>query len=286
MSSWSLREVVRWLQHLLRWKTACLSCYWVNIDRGYVRRLAICCEGEEGMPWHGHPRVVMMPTLSLLITTICGDVRDDQVGIITTMGFQWRIISVRQRRSKGTFTPLKFSNTFKTEKAFDEIFVNGRTWNLIKFLSPDAPEFVALTTSSASDKLFVIMTLIFRYTMTLMLFYVAHRPRLMLFEDAYERLYQQTETLPWRHNDSDGVSNHQPHDCLLNRLFRRRSKKTSKLRVTGLCVGNSPGTDEFPAQMASNAENVSIWWRHHDLNEMGKIFHMIYQNAFSWMEMV
>ena len=21
---------------------------------------------------------------------------------------------------------------------------------------------------------------------------------------------------------------------------------------------------EFPAQMASNAENVSIWWRHHD----------------------
>ena len=24
------------------------------------------------------------------------------------------------------------------------------------------------------------------------------------------------------------------------------------------------GTGEFPAQMASNAENVSIWWRHHD----------------------
>ena len=28
-------------------------------------------------------------------------------------------------------------------------------------------------------------------------------------------------------------------------------------------MGNSPGTGEFPAQMASNAENVSIWWRHH-----------------------
>ena len=41
-------------------------------------------------------------------------------------------------------------------------------------------------------------------------------------------------------------------------------KKTSKLRVTGLCVGNSPGTGEFPAQMASYAENVSIWWRHHE----------------------
>ena len=67
----------------------------------------------------------------------------------------------------------------------------------------------------------------------------------------------------WRHNVHNGVSNHQPRDCLLNHLFRRRSKKTWKLRVTGLCVGNSPGTGEFPAQMASNAENVSIWWRHH-----------------------
>ena len=74
----------------------------------------------------------------------------------------------------------------------------------------------------------------------------------------------------WRHNGRDGVSNHQPHDCLLNGLFRRRSKKTSKLRVTGLCVG----TGEFPAQTASNAENVSIWWRHHgaayiSVDEMG-----------------
>ena len=71
--------------------------------------------------------------------------------------------------------------------------------------------------------------------------------------------------LRWRHNEHDSVSNHQPRDCLLNRLFRRRSKKTSKLRVTGLCVGNSPGTGEFPAQMASNAEKVSIWWRHHGM---------------------
>ena len=73
-----------------------------------------------------------------------------------------------------------------------------------------------------------------------------------------------TSTLQWRHNGRDGVSNHQPHDCLLNRLFRCRSKKTSKLRATGLCPGNSPVTGEFPAQMASNAENISIWWRHHE----------------------
>ena len=48
-----------------------------------------------------------------------------------------------------------------------------------------------------------------------------------------------------------------------NHLFGRRWKKTSKLRVTGLSEGNSPVTDEFPAQRVSNAENVSIWWRHH-----------------------
>ena len=60
--------------------------------------------------------------------------------------------------------------------------------------------------------------------------------------------------LTLRHNGRDSVSNHQPHDCFLNRLFRRRSKKTSKIRVTGLYAGNSPGTGEFPAQMASNAE--------------------------------
>ena len=69
--------------------------------------------------------------------------------------------------------------------------------------------------------------------------------------------------LQWRHNGLDSVSNHQSHDCLLNLLFRRRSKKTSKLRVTALCAGKSPVTGEFPAQMASNAENCSIWWRHH-----------------------
>ena len=64
------------------------------------------------------------------------------------------------------------------------------------------------------------------------------------------------------------------HDCLLNRLFRRRWKKTSKLlRVTGLCEWNSPVTGEFPAQRASNAENVSIWWRHHG-KRMYQIFYI------------
>ena len=42
-----------------------------------------------------------------------------------------------------------------------------------------------------------------------------------------------------------------------------KKKTLSKLRVTGLCAGNSPVAGEFPAQRDSNAENVSIWWSHH-----------------------
>ena len=73
-----------------------------------------------------------------------------------------------------------------------------------------------------------------------------------------------SNTLQWYHKEHDGVSNHQPHDCWFKRLFRWRSKKKSKLHVTSLCEGNSAVTGEFPAQRDSKAENVSIWWRHHE----------------------
>ena len=46
-------------------------------------------------------------------------------------------------------------------------------------------------------------------------------------------------------------------------IYSGADKKTSKLCVTELCAGNSPEIGEFPTQMASNAQNVSIWWRHH-----------------------
>ena len=68
--------------------------------------------------------------------------------------------------------------------------------------------------------------------------------------------------LQWRHNGRL----ESPASRLFTQLFIQtqiKNNKTSKLRVTGLCEGNSPGTGEFPAQMASNAENISIWWRHH-----------------------
>ena len=94
--------------------------------------------------------------------------------------------------------------------------------------------------------------------------------------------------LHWRHNGRDSVSNHQPHSCLLNRLFRRRSKKTWTFRVTGLCVGNSPGPvnsphkglvtrkmfpldDVFmPASNTNYAADLSPWLHHrwiYNLNE-------------------
>ena len=41
-------------------------------------------------------------------------------------------------------------------------------------------------------------------------------------------------------------------------------RKHQSSALLAICAGNSPGTGEFPAQMASNAKNVSIWWRHHE----------------------
>ena len=46
-------------------------------------------------------------------------------------------------------------------------------------------------------------------------------------------------------------------------VYSDASQKTSKLLITGLCAGTSPGTGELPAQRASNAEFFSIWLRHH-----------------------
>ena len=73
-----------------------------------------------------------------------------------------------------------------------------------------------------------------------------YRPRFMtLSSDSWKSW---ATSLQWRHNGRDSISN---------------QRKTSKLCVTGLCAGCSPGIGEFLAQMASNAVNVSIWWRHH-----------------------
>ena len=96
---------------------------------------------------------------------------------------------------------------------------------------------------------------------------IVHSQISMLIDWSYYCLWAFFYSLQWRH-ECDGVSYHQPHGCV-NRLFKRRSKKTPKLRLTGLCEGNSPVTGEFPAHKSSNAENVSIWWRHHVRRKRG-----------------
>ena len=71
--------------------------------------------------------------------------------------------------------------------------------------------------------------------------------------------------LQWCHNEQDGILNHRRLDCLLHRLFKRKSKKTSKFRITDLCQGNPPVIGGF-----SNAENGSIWWHNHGRSDYSR----------------
>ena len=69
-------------------------------------------------------------------------------------------------------------------------------------------------------------------------------------------------SLQWRHNEHDGVSNHQPRDCLLNHLFRRNQRKNQTPRHWPLC-GEFTGDRWIPRLKGGNAEKGSTWWRHH-----------------------
>ena len=70
-------------------------------------------------------------------------------------------------------------------------------------------------------------------------------------------------TSQWRHDERDDVWNHWRLHCFQLLLQAQIKENIKKLRITGLCAGNSQVTGEFPAQNASNVENGSIWWRHH-----------------------
>ena len=78
--------------------------------------------------------------------------------------------------------------------------------------------------------------------------------------NAFQRVVCKMLAIPlqWRHNGRDGVSNHQPHGCLLNHFNGRRSKKTQ----SSASLAFVPVTGKFPSQRASNAKKGSIWWRH------------------------
>ena len=103
--------------------------------------------------------------------------------------------------------------------------------------------------------------------------------------DVYECQYcGWHRTLQWSRNERDGVSNHRRLYCLL----RRKSKKTSKLCVTGLCEGKPLVAGGFPSQRASNADNASIsstssWWTWSKNAEYCWIHHIIEKHAVSML---
>ena len=71
--------------------------------------------------------------------------------------------------------------------------------------------------------------------------------------------------LQWRHNERDGVSNHQPHHCLLRRLFKAQLKENIKAPRHWTLWGEFTDDRWIPRTKDSDAENVSIWWRHHEI---------------------
>ena len=82
----------------------------------------------------------------------------------------------------------------------------------------------------------------------------------------------------WRHNGPDGVWNHQPHDCLLNRLFGRRSKKTSNSAslafVRGIHRGSVNSQHKCPVTRkcfhftTSSCIDIDYFWKIHCVFEI------------------
>ena len=96
------------------------------------------------------------------------------------------------------------------------------------------------------------------------------------------------QPLQWRHNGRDCVSNDQPPHCLLNRLFRRRSKKTSKLRVTNVCAVNSRHKwsvtrKRFQLDDVIMSENgTSIYFCHEISRRHGKLCNCLTKLPWAW----
>ena len=73
--------------------------------------------------------------------------------------------------------------------------------------------------------------------------------------------------LRWRHNGRDWHLKSPASRLFTQPFIQTQIKENIKALCHWLCAGNSSGTGEFPARMASNAENVSIWWRHHGISQ-------------------
>ena len=148
-------------------------------------------------------------------------------------------------------------NSTNTNKIWKESW--GRAWSMLVFQWPDLQTFLNdcihcelhyYNTADADD----LATQRTRSSPSIVL---NHSTRNILISTQETLIFWENglfkgSVLQWRHNEGDGVSTYQPHDCLLNRLFRCRSNQTSKLRVSGLCEGNSPLTGRFGYKQISS----------------------------------
>ena len=138
---------------------------------------------------------------------------------MTTLSFQSEIPKC------STLTALEVAKTRHSSTAWDE---NSSEWcyqYISKYRLQNGGHFVPVSICSMNYNIF-------------MLFSSNNSPTLIICTVSLVKYVRNFVPLQWRHNERDGVSNHLHLDCLLSRLFRRRSTKTSKLRVTGLCEGN------------------------------------------------
>ena len=92
-------------------------------------------------------------------------------------------------------------------------------------------------------------------------------------------LLENNKSLQWCDNEDCGVNNRRLQ-CLFSRVLRHTSKKTSTLRATGALWGESTVDRWIPLTRASNAENISISWRHH-LMYVYVCIHLF--EAFCWI---
>ena len=104
----------------------------------------------------------------------------------------------------------------------------------------------------------------------------------ILFRRTGQRRFDRTMSLPsplqWRHNGRDGVSNHQPHDCLLNRLFTNQRKHQSSaslafVRWIHQWRVNSPHKWPVTRKMFPFDDVIIHYWRVRSLHQ--QVFGMV-----------
>ena len=111
--------------------------------------------------------------------------------------------------------------------------------------------------------------------LTLHVFFLSYlRLKLLWWENIQYQHFQNHTTfgcweihfpLQWRYNGHDDVSNQHCLDCSLftQTFVQAQIKENTKAMRHRTLWGEFTGSGEFPSQMDSNAENFSIWWRHH-----------------------